>query len=106
MTKINLIQKEAKTLKFTLVDADGVAIDVSSATLYFYFKCNRDATTEYEKVDGDFNKIQSANGIVKLPLDEEELNYIGLYYGLLVTDFSATHRDKYYFLIDLEESEE
>lgn len=106
MTQIDLIQKEAKTLKFTLVDANGDAIDASSANMSFYLKKKVNSTPEYEKVDGDFNKLQSSSGIIKLALDEDDLDYTDFYYGLLVTDFSATHRDKYYFLLKFTESDE
>ena len=106
VTKLTLIQKEAKTLKFTITDADGVAVDASLATLEFYLKQNDDSDPEYTRLDASFDKTDAATGIVKLPLSTTEMDYVGIYSGLLKVTFSASNIDKNYFLIDFQESDE
>ena len=91
LTKISVIQKEAKTLKFTITDADGVVVDAALATLTFYLKCSEDSTPEYTKLDATFDKTDAATGIVKLPLSTTEMDYTGIYLGLLKTEFTSTN---------------
>ena len=100
MKVINLIRKEAKTLKFTVTDSSGNIIDVSSATCYLYIKNNiEDPDSLITKLDSDFNKAQASNGILKVTLTSDDLDRYGTFYGILKLEFSATNIDKSIFKI-------
>jgi ribosomal protein S11 len=83
MAKLIIKQGEAKTITFTVKDALGTGVDLSAATLTLGVKKNKaDAAYAIEKADGEFNKIQAANGIVSVNLSAEdtgqpEATYIG-----------------------------
>jgi len=86
---------EAKTLRFTYVDGDGVAIDVSGATFSFVLKDEK-SDEEYviEKTDALFVKTQAANGIVDLPLSETDLNITAkTYVGEVRARWSSARSD-------------
>lgn len=101
MSYIIVKQGEAKTITFTITDADGVAVDVSAATLSFAMKGDRDdASVLVSKEDGDFGKAQAVSGIVTLPLDSDDTNQTiadGLtekeFIGELKIAFSASNTD-------------
>lgn len=96
MPDIELKQNEAKTITFTVTDADGNAVDVSSATFTLKFKSNRQATGYViEKADGDFDKTQGASGIVTVDLSTTDTNQTaGDYVGELTITISASNIDK------------
>jgi hypothetical protein len=91
---ITLKRKEAKTIRFT-VTSDGVAADVSTATLSFQIKSDKDGDALVSKADGDFDKTDAATGVVTVPLSATNLDLTpGKYYGELRTTFSASNIDK------------
>jgi len=107
METISLVQKEAKTLKFTVKDASGTVVNCSSATCSLYCKTNMsDSTYVFSKTDVDFNKSQASSGIIKVGLTTSNLNFVGKKYLLLMLSFSATNVDKTYFEIILTNSAE
>jgi hypothetical protein len=81
--KLTIKQGEAKTITFTVKDADGVAVDLSSAELALGVKRNKtDASFAIQKDDADFETTQAASGIVSVDLSEtdtnlEEATYVG-----------------------------
>ena len=92
---ITIKQLEAKTLKFTVSDNDGV-LDLSEATLSFGMK-HRKTDTAYviEKAAADFNKDDAATGIATLALSASDLDLdAGKYYAELQTAFVAGGVDK------------
>jgi len=97
MTSLNVIQKEAKILKFTIKDDNGDIINLTGATFAFYLKSNFNANPTVTKSDSYFNKSNAVNGIIKLPLSSSDLNLSGTYYGLLKTILDINNIDKYYF---------
>jgi len=106
MISINLIQKESKTLKFTVKDANGSLIDLTGATFAFYIKQNMTSAATKTKSNDSFITTQLSNGIVKLPLSASDLNLTGTYLGLLKTTLSTDNIDKFYFEIVLSPSSE
>jgi len=100
MNVINLIRKEAKTLKFTLTDSSGNIIDATSATCHLYIKNDiEDSSSIITKQDSDFNKADASNGILKVTLTSDDLDRSGVFYGVLKLEFSATNIDKDIFKI-------
>ena len=83
MIKIILKQGEAKTLAITVKDNDGAAVDLSAATLFLGVKKDKsDAQYTFSKLDAAFNKVQAAQGIVRIDLSDTDTNqpeatYIG-----------------------------
>jgi hypothetical protein len=81
--KLTVKQGEAKTLTFTVKDADGVAVDLSGATLTLGVKRDKsDSSYALTKDDNDFEKTQASLGIVTVDLEEadtdlDEATYIG-----------------------------
>jgi len=90
MTKITLKQGEAKTLRITVKDADGVAVDLSAATLTLGVKkAKADAAYAIEKDDADFTKTEAASGIISVDFTEEETDLAeGTYIGELKCSWS------------------
>jgi len=82
MASVSFKQGEAKTLTFTVTE-DGVAVDLSTATLAFGVKKRkRDDSYIFSKADEDFDKTQAANGIVSIDLsitdtDQDPWSYVG-----------------------------
>ena len=81
---INLKAGEAKTIQFTVVDENGDAINIASATASFIAKKSKndaDSDAVISKVDGDFDKTQASAGIITVVFDTtdtaEVVNLIG-----------------------------
>jgi len=104
MTKINLVRKEEKTLKFTVTDSNGTAVSLLNATLKLYIKANKGAVAVVTKNDADFDKTLASTGIVKLNLTSSDLDRSGYFYALFETVLNATHTDRFYFVIDIAEA--
>ena len=66
--KITFKQREAKTLKFTY------NCDINSASFYLIVRDSQDNIV-IQKTDSDFDKSQKANGIVRVTLTKEDLDY-------------------------------
>jgi hypothetical protein len=83
--KLTLKQGEAKTITFTVKDADGVVVDLSDAELALGVKLNlTDTAYAIEKDDTDFETTQAAQGIVSVELAEADTNLTpGTYVGEL-----------------------
>ena len=83
MEKLVIKQGEAKTVTFTVTDADGGAVDLSAATIFLGVKKDKsDTAYTFSHEDADFDKSQAANGIVSVNLtaddtDQPEATYIG-----------------------------
>jgi hypothetical protein len=97
-TTITLKRKEAKRLKFVFTNEEDEAQDVSAGEFYFRIKSDKDVTQPVvEKFDVDFDRTEAGDGIVRLPLSEDDLNlspgtYIGEIKSILST--SPSHIDK------------
>jgi hypothetical protein len=97
LSTIALKAGEAKTIRFTVTDADGDVVDLSSATLAFTVKKRKssDISADITKVDGDFDKTQAASGIVDVDISSAESNLpAASYVAELKVTFSATCVDK------------
>ncbi len=71
-TTINLKQREAKRLTFTVL-ANGAAVDLSAASLFFGVKQRKeDAVFALAKNDGDFDKSQAQSGLVAVFLTAQD----------------------------------
>jgi hypothetical protein len=67
--KLTLKSGEAKTITFTVKDAGGAAVDLSTATLLLGIKAKKtDTAYSISKLDADFDKTQAASGIVAVNL--------------------------------------
>jgi hypothetical protein len=81
--KITLKQGEAKTVTFTVKDAQGTGVDLSGSVLLLGVKKDKsEAEYTFAKDDQEFDKSQAANGIVSVNLsaedtDQPEATYIG-----------------------------
>jgi hypothetical protein len=92
MALLKFKQKEAKTVQFTCT-SNGVAVDLSTATLTFMIKGSKsetDAQARVSKADAAFGKGSAASGIVTLALSATDLTQAsGKYLGELKAYFSA-----------------
>lgn len=106
--EINLIQKEAKTLKFTVTNKKtGVVVDVSSVTAILKIKRTLSTTTYLaEKADSDFNKTLGLSGILSVGLTSSDLDFTNTAYIVLKITFSATNIDKTIYRLHITESGE
>jgi hypothetical protein len=88
---LTMKQGEAKTITFTVKDADGVAVNLSAATLTLGFKAAKsDVAYLIEKDDGDFTKTQAASGIVSVNLTEADTDLApGTYIGELMCSWTG-----------------
>jgi len=83
MEKLVIKQGEAKTVTFTVTDADGGAVDLSAVTMFLGVKKDKsDTAYTFSHEDADFDKSQAASGIVSVDLsiedtDQPEATYIG-----------------------------
>jgi ribosomal protein S11 len=83
MEKMVIKQGEAKTITFTVKDAQGTGVDLSAATLLLGVKKDKsEAEYTFAKTDQEFDKSQAASGIVAVNLsaadtDQAEATYIG-----------------------------
>ncbi len=81
--KLTIKQGEAKTVTFTVTGADGMAVNLSAATLLLGVKAAKnDAAYALSKLDAAFDKTQAALGIVSVNLSTTDTNlaektYIG-----------------------------
>ena len=93
---LSLKQQEAKTLVFTIVDTDGDVVDVNTATMTFTVKTSKSAGSYViQKEDADFDKTAAGSGIVKVTLNETDLDLNPItHYAELKTYFSTTNVDK------------
>ncbi len=93
---VSFKRKEAKTLRFTIKDANGDVVDVSAATLTFGVKrLKKDVDYIIEKDNAAFDKTDANVGIVLLPLSATNLDQPpDLYRGELKTHFSGSNIDK------------
>jgi hypothetical protein len=83
MEKMVIKQGEAKTITFTVKDAQGTGVDLSAATLLLGVKKDKsEAAYTFAKADQEFDKSQAASGVVAVNLSAEdtgqpEATYIG-----------------------------
>jgi len=93
---IEVKQKEAKTLKFTLTDGDGDAYDATGGEFSFVVAEKGDSgATLISKTDTDFDKTEIADGIVYLALDMDDLDQdAGNYVAELKSTITASNIDK------------
>jgi hypothetical protein len=103
-----LVQKEAKTVQFTVKDADGEVVNVSGAWCSFYGKRTLGTSTYlFEKNDSSFNKSNGANGILTVALDKDDLNWYGDAYAIVkIILTSGSDEDKHVFKLHLTQSVE
>ena len=97
MATVTLKAGEAKTIRFTVTDANGAVVDLSSATLTFTVKKRKgsDVSADIAKSDGDFDKTQAASGIVDVNISSSNSNLPAAnYVSELKVVFSATCIDK------------
>lgn len=102
MESIILKQKEAKTVRFTVTDSNGDAVDLSSATLSFMARESTSdglgATVSIEKSNSDFLRTppyDDANGVVGLSLSTDNLDLeAARYHSELKVVFAADNIDK------------
>lgn len=66
---IEIKHSEAKTIRFTIKDATGVAVDVSDPieVSLCVKACKDDAVCLVSKANADFDKAASATGVVSVP---------------------------------------
>lgn len=93
---VSFKRKEAKTIRFTIKDVAGAAVDVSAATLTFGVKRRKDDPGYIvEKADGTFDKTDAVDGIVTVPLSATDLDHEqDDYIGELRIQFSGSNIDK------------
>jgi hypothetical protein len=83
MADLVLKQGEAKTITFTVTDADtGSAIDLTGCTLAFAMRLQNIVAVVVSKVDGDFGRAGEATGVVTIFLTGTDTtqtpgNYVG-----------------------------
>ena len=103
-TTLNFVQGEAKTIKFTLVDSDGVAVNVSAATVVLSVRRLTSSTSElFNKADGDFDKTSGASGILRVDLSATDLDFSGTAEAILKVTIAATSIDKNVFTMVVRE---
>lgn len=86
MQFINIVQGEKKVIVFTITDETGEVVDVSGATCALSVRRDPTSTEElFAKVDGDFDKSEGADGILKVTFDETDLVFNGKAYSILTT---------------------
>jgi len=102
-----LIQKESLTLNLTIKDSQGLAVNLSSATLQLTVKEKKTDTTYLITVeDASFNKTLATTGKISCPISSTNLNIQGEYWVLLKVTFSETNIKKGYFRLFIDASEE
>lgn len=107
VTTIALIAKEAKTLRFTVKDSDGNAVDCSSATALQFIVKEDDAESRYiiNKTTSDFDVTDAASGIIDVSLSSSDLDLAQAVYECeLIITFSSTNIDKTKMKLDIERS--
>lgn len=111
MADLTFKQGEKKTIRFTCVDSDGDAEDMSGVTaLQFLMKRRKGQTTaNITKNTVSFDTSQAVSGILDLPVtltdDDDSVLVPDIYTGQLNSTFSATSLDKSADItIEIEES--
>lgn len=99
MQSITLIQKEALTLKITVKDkSTGQVVNVLGATITFYCKDDlKSSSSRFTVNDSSIDKSKGDEGIIRIPLTSENLNFSGTAYGLLKLEFSSSNIRKAIF---------
>lgn len=94
--EVSFKRREAKTLRFTIKDANGDVVDVSATTLTFGVKrLKSDPNYIIEKEDADFDKTDANIGILLLPLSATNLDHNpDTYRAELKIYFSSSNIDK------------
>lgn len=105
---IELVQKESKTLTFTIKDSDGALQNLTGGTFTLYGKrlLNSGTTYLFEKANSSFNIASVAVGVISVPLTTSDLDFTDNAYGILVIDMGSGNLDKNIFKITMEESPE
>ena len=96
MTEIRLKQREAKTVRFTIKDSTGAAVDLTGSVCSFQVVSRSDYQVKLiTKSDGDFDKAEAGSGILGLPLSSTNLDLQeGTYDAELKIEFSSSNIDK------------
>ena len=106
MTILKLIQLEEKTIRFIVKDSDNQLVDVSSAECSLIIKESLGASEVLAtKDDDDFDKTDGANGILRVTLEDNDLNWYGTGYGILTVIIASGNTDKTIFKLELEQTE-
>lgn len=92
---VQLIQGEAKTLKFTITDSAGAMVNVESASFTFGAKTRpEDEALSFVHSHDDFDLTDASSGIVTVGLTTSDTGIDeGNYVAQLKTRFSATNID-------------
>jgi len=103
---IKLIQLEAKSLVFTVVNKrTNQVLDVSSADCAFEIKRSLGESEKLaDKDDTAFDKSDGVNGILRLQLDDTDLDWHGEAYGILTIVFDSNNKDKSIYKMELTQS--
>jgi len=104
---LTMIKGEAKTWKFTAVDASSSAVALSGATLALTVeKENTPSSAAITKASSKFSKSSGAIGIVTVPIGAASTASLnaGYYTGQLTTTLSETNIDKFKFHLNLKET--
>jgi hypothetical protein len=96
--KIRMKKGENKTVRLTIQDLDGAAIDCTGASYFFGVKQALDDTTYVFSKDsaesGDFDTSQEASGLVDITIDENDSNRTGRFIAELKISFGGGEIDK------------
>jgi nitrogen fixation protein FixH len=96
MAQISLKQQEAKTVRFTIKDKTGAAVDLTGSVCSFQVVSRSDYQVKLiTKSDGDFGKTDADSGVLSLPLSATDLDLQdGVYDAELRIEFSSSNIDK------------
>lgn len=72
MTQIKVFRGDTPTLQFTFVDVDGVAIDLTGATIKMVAKLDASDTDANAKIDTSVTAIDAVNGKAEVKLTTTE----------------------------------
>jgi hypothetical protein len=92
MDKKTIKQGEANHLTFTILDDDGVPVNLTGASFFLGVKRNKkDGSYAFSHSDGDFNKTAAASGVVSVFLTTTDTNRTqGDYCGELKITMTGT----------------
>ncbi len=92
---VQLIQGEAKTLKFTITDSSGTVVNVESATFRFGAKPREEEEAiSFVHCHDDFDLTDASSGVVTVGITTSDTAHeAGKYAAQLRTIFSATNID-------------
>lgn len=93
---IEVKKGEEKAVSVQYADTDdGSPPDLSSATMSFVAKADRDDTTAaFSKEHADFDMTNAATGLVLFTLDNADTATAGTFAGEVTATFSATSLDR------------